>query len=127
MGVTVGELVRDIPEKQRRSVETCLDACGISYETEIDTHVDKDVISFLKTIANSTRFKILKMTRDKWLCVCLISKALGIDQTLVSHHLRALREMDLVEERRIGKTRLYRSRADAIKEYIEKSMEELGI
>jgi len=127
MGVTVGELIKEIPDRQRRSVEACLDACGISYETEIDTDVDDELISFLKTIANPTRFKILKMTRDKWLCVCLISKALGIDQTLVSHHLRALRDMELVEERRIGKIRLYRSKLSTIKEYILESSKELGL
>ncbi|NPA47311.1 MAG: helix-turn-helix transcriptional regulator [Thermococci archaeon] len=127
MSTTVRELVEGIPEKQRRSVETCLEACDISYDTEIDSSVDTNLISFLKTISNPIRFKILKMTRDKWLCVCLISRALNVDQTLVSHHLRALRNMGLVRERRIGKIRLYRSNVDAVREYIGESTRELGI
>ncbi len=127
MGITVRELLEEMPEKQRRSVETCVEACEISYDTVIDTQLENGMVEFLKAISNPTRFRILKMTRDKWLCVCLISRALNVDQTLVSHHLRTLRELGLVRERKIGKVRLYHSVVDTLEDYLKEAISELVV
>ncbi|MET1160343.1 MAG: ArsR family transcriptional regulator [Thermoprotei archaeon] len=39
--------------------------------------------------------------------MCIITSILGVDQTLVSHHLALLRREKLVKTRSIGKYRVY--------------------
>ena len=42
------------------------------------------------------------------LCVCDISVILDLSQSLISHQLKVLKEVDLVRVRKDGKTRFYR-------------------
>ncbi|CAB48994.1 ArsR/SmtB family transcription factor [Pyrococcus abyssi] len=121
------ELIESLSEKQKRTVKNCLDRCGIyDLEQEVDPYPREDVKRFLKVISNPIRYGILKMLRDKWMCVCLISKALDVDQTLVSHHIRILKEAELLEERREGKLRFYRTNKEKFMEYLRAVMEEIG-
>ncbi len=122
----IREVVERLDEKQRKSVMKCVERCGIpELEAEVEPEVPNDIVEFLKVIANPLRFKILKLTRDQWICVCLISDLLGEDQTLISHHLRVLKKLDLLNERREGRMRFYRARKDVIDGYLEKIREEL--
>jgi DNA-binding transcriptional ArsR family regulator len=122
------DLIAGLNDKQRRSVEKCLEKCGLlDPEEEISVEVKNDVLNFVKALANPLRFSILKMLQNRWLCVCLIAKALNQDQTLISHHLRKLKELGLVEERREGKLRFYRTRESALKEYVGELEEELSL
>lgn len=124
----VKELIESLSEKQRKSVEKCLEKCNLlEPEEEISSGVNKDAIEFVKALANPLRFGILKMLRDRWMCVCLIAKALDQDQTLISHHLRTLKMLDLVEERREGKLRFYRTREDVLRKYMKLLEEELSL
>jgi len=36
-------------------------------------------------------------------CVCVLSEELGLEQTLVSHHLQTLRDAGLIRDRKVGK------------------------
>ncbi|WP_010480100.1 ArsR/SmtB family transcription factor [Thermococcus zilligii] len=122
----VRELIERLPEKQKESVGKCAEKCGlVSLDEDIPTEVPKDVVEFSRVISNPLRLSILRMLRDRWLCVCLIAKALEQDQTLVSHHLRALKGLDLLEERREGKLRFYRTKKDVVERYFEALRKEL--
>ena len=124
----ISELMAKLKEKQRRTVQSCLKQCGImDLEEEVDHEVNKEIIRFLKLISNPIRIGILKMLRDKWMCVCLISQALEQDQTLISHHLRSLREMNLVFERREGKLKFYKTNLEEFKRYLKFINEEFKI
>jgi DNA-binding transcriptional ArsR family regulator len=48
------------------------------------------------------------LSRTDELCVCDMAWIVGRSQTLISHHLRTLREAELAESRREGKLVLYR-------------------
>jgi ArsR family transcriptional regulator len=48
------------------------------------------------------------------LCVCHLQEELGAKQTLVSHHLRALRDAGLVESEQAGRYTYYRLSPDAL-------------
>ncbi|MCD6503003.1 MAG: transcriptional regulator [Thermoplasmata archaeon] len=61
----------------------------------------------LAAIQNPTRMKILGLLAQAELPVCLITEVLGLDQTLVSHHLRVLRGAGLVDVKVFGKYRFY--------------------
>ncbi|AFL94370.1 transcription regulator, ArsR family 2 [Thermococcus cleftensis] len=117
----VGDILDRLDEKQRRTVMQCHETCGIpALDREVDTEVEEDVVKFLKAISNPLRLKILKLLKDNWLCVCIISLILEQDQTLISHHLRTLRSLNLIEVRKEGKMHFYRTNREVLKRYLEK-------
>jgi len=122
----VGELLESLNEKQRKTVQKCLESCEIlDLEEEIEIELSEESIDFLKVLSNPIRAGILKMLKNRWMCVCLIAKALNQDQTLISHHLRTLKKMNLLHERREGKLRFYRTNLEELKKYIDMLEKEL--
>lgn len=60
----------------------------------------KDVFAAL---ANDTRLRCLMLLRrHRELCVCELTRAIGVSQPHVSRHLALLRELGLVSDRRRG-------------------------
>jgi len=118
--VKIKELIESLNDKQKKTVLRCMERCNlIDPEEDIDISLDRNLSRFLKLVGNPIRFQILKMLKDRELCVCLISQALNQDQTLISHHLRALKELNLVTEKREGKLKFYRTNAKEIKKYLK--------
>lgn len=68
----------------------------------------KDIIKIFKTLADPTRLRVLLLLRRKDLCVCELMYVLGLEQSLVSHHMRVLREAGLAEDLRDGRWIIYR-------------------
>ncbi len=117
----VRDIIEKLDERAKKSVMKCYENCGIpDMDAELDPYVEKEVIEFLKAISNPTRFKILKLTKEHWLCVCLISRVLEEDQTLISHHLRILKDLGLLKERREGRMRFYKANTEKILELLQK-------
>ena len=54
----------------------------------------------LRVLADPTRLRIFRMLRAGEACVCEMAAELDLAENLVSHHLRALREVGLVHDRR---------------------------
>ncbi|MCA6214703.1 metalloregulator ArsR/SmtB family transcription factor [Thermococcus sp. 101 C5] len=122
----VRELIESLNEKQRATVQKCLASCEIlDLDEEIETELSRDLVDFLKVLSNPIRAGIIKMLKNRWMCVCLIAKALNQDQTLISHHIRTLKEMNLLHERREGKLRFYRTNLEELKKYVEMLEKEL--
>jgi len=69
--------------------------------------IDKQ-LGLLKCIADKTRFQILLSLKKSERCVCEIVEKLGKEQSLISHHLQALRGCGLIRRRREGKKIMYR-------------------
>lgn len=61
----------------------------------------------LKALADASRLAIVRQLLDGPKHVGEINAMLGLEQTLLSHHLRVLREAGLVNSRRDGKAVLY--------------------
>lgn len=60
-----------------------------------------------KVLGDPTRLRIAyALSRDE-LCVCDLATVLGVSQSVVSHSLRALRQMRLVRYRKEGKIAYY--------------------
>ena len=72
----------------------------------------QDLADFFKVFADGTRLKILYVLLSTEMCVYDIARVLGMSQSAISHQLRVLKQMDLVKNRREGKTIFY-SLADA--------------
>lgn len=72
----------------------------------------QDLADFFKVFGDATRLKILYVLLCSEMCVYDIAAAVGMSQSAISHQLRILKQMDLVKNRREGKTIFY-SLADA--------------
>lgn len=66
-----------------------------------------DCAGFLKVLADQTRLSVVKLLMGKPLTVSQLNDSLGIEQTLLSHHLRLLRESAIVQCQREGRSMRY--------------------
>jgi len=78
----------------------------------------------LKAVADSTRLKIIKALSQEELCVCELMLLLNAQQSAVSHHLRILKDANLVLERRQGKWTFHRLAGDRLRTLL-KALNEL--
>ena len=67
----------------------------------------QDLADFFKVFGDVTRLKILNVLLCSEMCVYDIAAVLGMSQSAISHQLRVLKQMDLVKNRREGKTIFY--------------------
>lgn len=65
-------------------------------------------VSTLRALADPLRWRIVELLAAEDLCVCHLVEELQVAQTLVSHHLKVLREADLVETERFRYWTYYR-------------------
>ena len=83
------------------------------------------VSEFFKVLGDSTRFKILMLLRERELCVHTIVKCIGAEQSVVSHHLKTLRNVHLVTTRREGKHIFYRLSDKHIEHILDIALEHI--
>jgi len=76
-------------------------------------------LAVLEVIAEPTRRRILDAVRDGERSVSELVEAVGMSQPGVSRHLRVLRDAGLVEVRQEAQRRLYRLRAEPLRELDE--------
>lgn len=69
---------------------------------------DRSCAEFMKLLADDTRLTIIQELLAGPRHVYEINAQLGIDPTLLSHHLRVLRQAGLIYADRRGKSLLYR-------------------
>ncbi|MBQ9141097.1 MAG: helix-turn-helix transcriptional regulator [Lachnospiraceae bacterium] len=67
----------------------------------------QDLAEFFKVFGDATRLKILYVLLCSEMCVYDIANLVGMSQSAISHQLRTLKQMDLVKNRREGKTIFY--------------------
>jgi ArsR family transcriptional regulator, arsenate/arsenite/antimonite-responsive transcriptional repressor len=63
---------------------------------------------WLRAVAEPLRWRILELLGREELCVCHLVELLDAPQSLVSHHLRVLRDAGLVETERFRYWTYYR-------------------
>ena len=69
----------------------------------------------LKAIAEPTRLKILEMVTSEEMCVCEIIDKLHLSQPAISHHLKILRQAEIIKDRKEGKWTFYSLNKDSYK------------
>jgi ArsR family transcriptional regulator len=77
----------------------------------------KKTYSFLRAIADPNRLKILCVLRSGSKCVCEIVPAVGISDKLASHHLKQLKNIGLLMEKREGNFIYYSIDKKALREH----------
>lgn len=90
-----------------------------------DDEVLYDLAELFKVFGDSTRIKILYALFEAELCVCDISKLLGLTQSAVSHQLRVLKNSRLVKFRREGKTVFYALADGHVRRIIAQGMDHI--
>jgi ArsR family transcriptional regulator len=80
----------------------------------IPTVADVTVEQLLPVVADPTRWRILTLLAEAELCTTHLQEMLGAKQTLVSHHLKVLREAGLVDTAPCGRFTYYRLRPGAL-------------
>lgn len=70
-------------------------------------------------LADETRLKIVDRLRDGEECVCNLTGPLGTPQSLLSFHLRTLKEAGLIHDRKQGRWVYYSLNLRALDETIE--------
>ena len=80
----------------------------VKQQTPIDIAPETDCVASLKVLAEPTRLRVMRLLLRGALHAGEIQERLAMEQTLLSHHLRVLREAGLVRSERDGKAVLYR-------------------
>ncbi len=76
-----------------------------------------EMIDFLKIISEESRLKIICFLIDDEKCVCEIKEFLNIPQNLVSHHLKVMKDFNLLKSNKIGLKVFYSLNKNIIKKY----------
>ena len=69
------------------------------------------IVKILRVVGDPTRLRLLLLLRSEELSVAELQEILGMGQSTISTHLSQLKQAGLVEDRRTGKSNLYRSTA----------------
>lgn len=93
--------------------DTCCVALG---EGTLSDEALADLERVLRAVADRHRLKIidLLMGRDEAICVCDFVGPLGLSQPTVSHHLKRLADVGLLERERRGSFAYYRLAPGAV-------------
>jgi DNA-binding transcriptional ArsR family regulator len=71
------------------------------------------IVKILRVVADPNRLRILLLLRGEELSVAELQEILAMGQSTISTHLSQLKQAGLVEDRRTGKSSLYRSQSPA--------------
>jgi DNA-binding transcriptional ArsR family regulator len=109
---------------RRQNARTGDDVCEIQYVDERRVRTAEramksaDVVAGLaetfRVLGDPTRVRVAWALAQEELCVCDLSRLLGMSQSAVSHSLRALRQLRLVRFRKEGRIAYYRLDDDHI-------------
>ncbi len=80
---------------------------------------------FLGFLADTNRLRILSMLADKEMCVGDLATALGMSESAVSHQLRTLRAIRLVNFRKQGRHVFYRLQDNHVLNFYQAVVEHL--
>jgi len=92
--------------------------------------IEEDQARFLRCLGEPTRLQILKLLADGERCVGELAVVLNKEQSLISHHLRAFKECNVVKDRQEAQKVYYRLADDRIASLVlgsEALMKELSL
>lgn len=86
---------------------------GMSPEKTVTTEESGQTVRF-KILSDPSRIRILQLLKEGPLTVNVLVDTLGIERTLVSHHLKILRDNRMVTAEKIGRNVHYRIHNDLL-------------
>lgn len=91
----------------------------------LDHDVALNLAETFKILSDPTRIKIICVLGRGELCVGDLGAALGVSESAVSHQLRLLRSMRLVQFRKEGRKSYYSLDDEHIEELLSESLEHI--
>ena len=73
----------------------------------LDEHTAAHVAELFRAFSDTSRVRILSVIVDQELNITALAQIIGVTESAVSHHMRGLRQMRLVQARREGKEVFY--------------------
>lgn len=123
------QLQQDQASQDIKCHEGCSHTLDVSAEMEGELMPAEeklyDLADFFKIFGDSTRIKILYVLLQSEKCVCELADVLNMTQSAISHQLRTLKQMDLVRNRREGKTIFYSLSDGHIKTILSQGLEHI--
>lgn len=74
-------------------------------------------------MGEDTRVRMIQMLLEEEMCICELIEKLNLSQSAVSHHVKILKQADLVNDRRNGKWTFYSINKQGFEEHFN-SLEE---
>ncbi len=105
----------------------CDDGCMATVaDTQFDEAEIQQQTTALNALGDEIRLKMIRLlARHDALCVCELQQVFEIEQPTISHHLKVLREANLVDVQRSGTWAYYSLRKDALKRLTQGLLEVL--
>ncbi|MFZ7127439.1 MAG: ArsR/SmtB family transcription factor [Desulfobacterales bacterium] len=91
-----------------------------------DPDLLRNLADLFKALGDPTRLKIVTSLLREELCVCDLSVVCGLSDSAVSHQLRMLRTLRIVDNRREGKIVYYHLADEHVRQLIANSLDHLG-
>ncbi len=88
----------------------------------LDSESANHLADFFKAMADPTRVRLLSALANTELCVNDLTVMLNMEQSAVSHQLRALREWRLVRHRKVGRQVFYTLDSDHTPDFFVRSL-----
>jgi len=73
----------------------------------LDEHSAAHVAELFRTFSDTSRVRILSAILEKEVNISALAELVGVSESAVSHHMRGLRQMRIVQARRDGKEVYY--------------------
>ncbi len=89
----------------------------------LDDEVYASLAETFAALADSNRAKIIYSLKGQELCVCDIACVVGISESAISQHLRILRTLRLVKQRKDGRMMYYSLNDDHIQTLLDVCLE----
>lgn len=74
----------------------------------LNEHLAAHVAELFRAFSDTSRVRILSALMNGEMNISALAEAVGISESAVSHHMRGLRQMHMVQSRRDGKEVYYR-------------------
>ena len=86
----------------------------------------REIARFFQVLADPTRVRIVKALAEGAWCVSELTQALGMDQPAISHQLKYLRELGVVQWEKTGRHVYYSLSDTHLRDILESSIEHLA-
>ena len=90
------------------------------------TKLTDEVLRMFRSLGDETRLRLLQRLRGGEQCVCDLTEELDTRESLLSFHLRTLKDAGLVTERRDGRWVYYAINHDGL-EILRRALDELRL
>jgi ArsR family transcriptional regulator len=94
--------------KTSEHIFNCLLEKTMSQHSALDEHTAAHVAELFRAFSDTSRVRILHALLEGEKNIGALAELVGVSQSAVSHHMRGLRQMRLVNSRREGKEVYYR-------------------